>query len=159
MQKLTTFLTYEDRAEEAVELYVSIFPDSKVGRILRWGDVGPGPKGAVLTVEFELAGQKYVAMNGGKHFKMTDAFSISIDCKDQEEIDFYTEKLTAGGGEQRDCGWVLDRFGMSWQVVPENLDDMTADPDQEKAGRVFAAMMKMKKLDVAALEKAYAGEG
>lgn len=98
-------------------------------------------------------------MNGGSHFKMTDAISISIDCKDQEEIDFFTEKLTSAGGEQLPCGWVRDRFGMNWQVVPANLDDMTADPDPAKADRVFAAMMTMKKLDVAALEKAYAGEG
>lgn len=159
MQKLVTFLSFKDRAEEAAEFYVSIFPDSGIKRTLRWGNVGPGPKGSVLTVEFKLAGQDYVAMNGGEYFKMTDAISISIDCKDQAEIDFFAEKLTADGGEQRDCGWVLDRFGLSWQVVPANLDDMTADPDQEKADRVFAAMLKMKKLDVAALEKAYRGEG
>ena len=160
MQKLTTFLSFVDRAEEAAEHYVSIFENSRIDRIIPWGELGPpGSKGTVLTVEFTLAGQAYVAMNGGAYFKMTDAVSISIACKDQREIDETTAKLIAGGGEQRPCGWVRDRFGMHWQVVPAVLDEMRADPDPAKADRVMAAMMKMTKLDVAALERAYAGEG
>ncbi len=160
MQKLTTFITFKEKAEEAAALYVSIFPDSRIVRTIPWGDLGPpGSKGTVLTVEFRLAGQDFVAMNGGAYFKMTDALSISIACETQEEIDDYTAKLIADGGEQRDCGWVRDRFGLNWQVTPSILDEMRADPDPAKAERVMAAMMTMKKLDIAALEKAYAGEG
>lgn len=159
MQKLTSFLSFVDRAEEAAEFYVSLFEDSRIDRVIPWGNVGPGPKGEVLTVEFTLAGQTYVAMNGGSSFKMTHAFSIAIACRDQREIDGLSAKLIAGGGEQLPCGWVRDRFGLHWQVTPAILDEMRADPDQEKADRVMAAMMTMQKLDIAALEKAYAGEG
>src|SRR5687767_7121325 len=117
MQRITSFLTFNDQAEEAANFYTSIFENSKIVRTIRCGDVGPGPKGSVLTVEFELAGQTYVALNGGPHFTFTDGVSLSVDCKSQEEIDRYSARLTEGG-EQRPCGWVKDKFGVSWQVNP-----------------------------------------
>ena len=156
IQKITTFLSFQNQAEEAVRYYTSIFKNSKVLRTLRWGDVGPGPKGSVLTIAFELEGQQLVAMNGGPHFTFTDGISLSVDCKSQAEVDEMWEKLSAGG-ERRDCGWVRDKFGVSWQVVPTVMLEMLHDPDPVKAGRAMAAMMTMQKLDIAKLTHAYEG--
>jgi len=156
IQKITTFLSFQNQAEEAVRYYTSIFKNSKVLRTLRWGDVGPGPKGGVLTIAFELEGQQFVAMNGGPHFTFTDGISLSVDCKSQAEVDELWEKLSAGG-EKRDCGWVRDRFGVSWQVVPTVMLEMLNDPDPARAGRAMAAMMTMQKLDIAKLTRAYEG--
>jgi predicted 3-demethylubiquinone-9 3-methyltransferase (glyoxalase superfamily) len=156
MQKITTFLTFDNQAEEAAKFYTSIFENSKIVRVVRYGDAGPGPKGSVLTVEFELAGQKYVALNGGPHFSFSEGISLSVDCKTQEEIDRYSARLTEGG-EQGPCGWVKDKFGVSWQVNPSMLADMFASPDADKAARAMEAMLKMKKLDIATLMRAYEG--
>ncbi len=157
MPRITTFLAYDDQAEEAAMFYVSIFKNSKILKTTRYGESGPGPKGSVMAVEFQLDAQKYVAMNGGPHFKFTDGISLSIDCKTQKEVDEYSEKLCSGGGEQGPCGWVTDKFGLSWQVNPSILGEMLGDSDPAKAKRVMDAMLKMKKLDVEGLKKAYAG--
>ncbi|MFF8731025.1 VOC family protein [Streptomyces sp. NPDC015171] len=154
----TTCLWFDGRAEEAARYYVSVFKDSAVGRVVRYNDSGPGPAGSVLTVEFTANGQKFVALNGGPQFTFTEAISFQILCSDQAEIDHYWTKLTENGGEGGPCGWVKDRFGVSWQVVYARLIDMIADPDPEKAARATKAMMGMGKLDSAALEQAYAGE-
>src|SRR6266403_1878852 len=157
MPRITTFLAYDDQAEEAAMFYVSIFKNSKILKTTRYSESGPGPKGSVMAVEFQLDAQKYVAMNGGPHFKFTDGISLSIDCKTQKEVDEYSEKLCSGGGEQGPCGWVTDQFGLSWQVNPSILGEMLGDSDPAKAKRVMDAMLKMKKLDIEGLKKAYAG--
>ena len=157
MQKITTFLTFADRAEQAAKLYVSIFKPSKIVKTTRYGEAGPGAKGSVMTVHFKLAGQEYVALNGGDHFQFTDGVSLSVDCKNQKEIDTTTRKLIAGGGEQLPCGWVRDRFGMYWQVNPSILGKMLADKNAARARRVMEAMLQMTKIDIAALNKAYKG--
>jgi predicted 3-demethylubiquinone-9 3-methyltransferase (glyoxalase superfamily) len=157
MPKITTFLTYDNQAEEAAKLYVSVFKNSKIGKTTHYGEAGPAPKGTVMTVEFELDGQEFIALNGGPHFKFTEAVSLSVDCKTQAEVDEFSEKLIRGGGEQSDCGWVKDRFGLSWQITPTILVQMISDPDPKKSKRVMEAMLKMKKLDIAALKKAYDG--
>ncbi|MGE0549466.1 MAG: VOC family protein [Kofleriaceae bacterium] len=157
MAKITTFLTYVDQAEAAATLYTSTFKDSKITNTTRYGDGAPMPKGTVMTVEFVLAGQPFVALNGGPHFKFSEAVSLSVDCETQAEIDEYSEKLIAGGGAQGPCGWVTDRFGLSWQVNPGILGKMLADKDPAKAARVMQAMMTMHKLDIAALKRAYEG--
>jgi len=157
MPRITTFLTYDAHAEEAAELYVSIFPNSAILDVVRYGDAGPGPAGSAMTVQFTLDGQEYVALNGGPHFTFSEGISLSVECATQEEIDHYWEKLSAGG-EQGPCGWLKDRFGVSWQVNPKILVDMLRDPDPEKSGRAMNAMMGMKKIDIAELERAYAGE-
>ncbi len=156
MPRITTFLTYEARAEEAAQFYVSIFPNSRIVKITRYGDAGPGPAGSVMTVAFELEGQEFVALNGGPHFKFTEAVSLSVECETQEEVDEYSAKLSSDGGELGPCGWVTDKFGVSWQVNPSILGEMLADPDPAKAARVFEAVLGMKKIDIAALEKAHA---
>jgi predicted 3-demethylubiquinone-9 3-methyltransferase (glyoxalase superfamily) len=158
MQKITTFLTFSDRAEEAAKFYVSIFKPSKIVKITRYGDAGPGAKGRVMTVQFKLAGEEYVALNGGDPFTFTMGVSLSVDCKTQKEIDTYTRKLTSNGGEQMPCGWVKDKFGMYWQITPEILPKMIADKNTARADRAMKAMMQMMKLDIAALKKAYAGK-
>ncbi len=157
MPKITTFLTYEAGAERAAELYVSIFPNSKIVKTTRYGEAGPGPAGSVMTVEFELDGQEFVALNGGPHFKFTEAVSLAVACETQEEVDRYSAELTSDGGAVGPCGWVTDRFGLSWQVNPSILSEMLADPDPARAARVFEAVLGMKKIDIAALERAYAG--
>ena len=157
MPKITTFLTYDNQAEEAANLYVSVFKNSKIGKVTRYGEAGPAPKGTVMTVEFELDGQEYIALNGGPHFKFTEAVSLSVPCKTQAEVDEFSDKLTRGGGEQGDCGWVKDRFGLSWQITPTILIQMLGDTDPKKSRRVMEAMMKMKKIDIAAVKKAYEG--
>jgi predicted 3-demethylubiquinone-9 3-methyltransferase (glyoxalase superfamily) len=156
MPKITTFLAYDDQAEEAARLYVSIFPNSRIRTVTRYGDGAPGPTGQVMTVVFELDGQEFVALNGGPHFKFTDGISLSIDCRTQEEVDHYWEKLSEGG-EQVQCGWLKDRFGLSWQVVPTILGEMLGDRDPQRAKRVMAAMLEMRKLVVADLQRAYDG--
>lgn len=154
----TTCLWFDGQAEEAADHYVSIFKNSELGRISRYTDAGPGPAGTVVTVEFVANGQKFIALNGGPQFTFNEAISFQIDCADQDEVDFYWNKLTEGGGEGGPCGWLKDKYGVSWQVVPVRLIEMVVDPDPQKAARATAAMLKMGKLDIAALEKAYAGE-
>ncbi|MFG2801354.1 VOC family protein [Streptomyces pseudovenezuelae] len=154
----TTCLWFDGQAEEAAHFYVSVFKDSTVGRVTRYPEGAMQPAGTVLTVDFTANGQHFVALNGGPQFKFTEAVSFQIFCADQEEIDYYWTKFTENGGEPGPCGWLKDRYGLSWQVVPEGLADMVGDPDPEKAARVTKAFMAMSKFDVAALEKAYAGE-
>ncbi|BDH05613.1 VOC family protein [Streptomyces seoulensis] len=153
----TTCLWFDGQAEEAAHYYVSVFKDSGIGRVTHWSEAGPGEPGTVLTVEFTANGQKFVALNGGPEFKFSEAISFQILCADQREIDHYWTRLTEDGGEGGPCGWLKDKFGVSWQVCPERLLEMTSDPDPQKAARAFTAMMTMGKLDLAALEEAYAG--
>lgn len=153
----TTCLWFDGQAEEAANHYVSIFKNSRLGRIGRYNEAGPGPTGSVMAVEFEANGQKFVALNGGPEFTFTEAISFQIFCDDQEELDHYWSRLTEGGQEVQ-CGWVKDRYGVSWQVIPAGLIEMISDPDPEKANRTTQAMLSMVKLDFAALQKAYAGE-
>ena len=156
-QKITTFLWFDSNAEEAATFYTSIFPDSRVTKVARWGKGGPAPEGSVMTVSFELAGQAYIAMNGGPHYKLTPAISLFVSCQSQEEVDTLWDKLLAGGGKPTACGWLEDKFGLSWQVIPDMLMERMSDPDSVKAGRVAQAMMTMQKIDIAAIERAYAG--
>ncbi|MBA0127841.1 VOC family protein [Haloechinothrix sp. YIM 98757] len=153
---LTTCLWFDDQAEEAANFYTSIFADSKIGKIARYTEAGPGPAGSVVTVEFELNGQKFVGLNGGPQFTFNEAVSFQIHCDDQDELDYYWNALTEGGTEVQ-CGWLKDKYGVSWQVIPAVLEDMVSDPDPEKAKRATEAMLGMTKLDIAALQKAYAG--
>jgi len=156
-QPFVTCLWFDTEAEAAAHYYTSIFKDSKLGRVIRSTEAGPGRAGSVLTAEFEVNGQKFVGLNGGPVFKFNEAISFQIMCKDQAEVDYYWSKLTEQG-EAVECGWLKDRYGLFWQVVPTVLLDMISDPDQEKAGRATKAMLSMKKLDIAALQKAYVGE-
>lgn len=150
MQRITPFLWFTDQAEEAANFYVSVFPDSKVTAVTRYGDTGPGPKGSVMTAAFELNGQPFVALNGGPHFAFTPAVSFVVNCGTQEEIDRYWEMLGEGGDPKaQQCGWLKDRFGLSWQIVPEELPALV-----KKSGRVMRALLPMKKLDLATLRKA-----
>ena len=153
MQKITPFLWFDSQAEEAANYYVSVFRNSRITRTARYGDAGPGPKGSVMTVEFELDGNEFVALNGGPHYQITPAVSFVVNCKDQADVDYYWDKLTAGGMPVQ-CGWLTDKFGVSWQVVPTRLSELLVDPDKSKAQRVMTAMMKMVKLDVPTLEQA-----
>jgi predicted 3-demethylubiquinone-9 3-methyltransferase (glyoxalase superfamily) len=155
IQLITPFLWFDHQAEEAANFYASIFPDSRVVKVVRCGKAGPGPPGSVLTVEFELHGQKFVALNGGPHFKFSEAISFVVNCQTSQEVDTYWQKLSAGGAEVQ-CGWLKDKFGLSWQIVPTALPKLLGDPDPEKSARVMKAMMTMTKLDIAALERAYA---
>jgi predicted 3-demethylubiquinone-9 3-methyltransferase (glyoxalase superfamily) len=156
MQKISPFLWFDNQAEEAAKFYASIFRNSRIGRIARYGDAGPGPKGSVMTVEFQLDGQDFVALNGGPEFKFTEAISLSVLCRTQDEIDEFWQKLTQGG-EEVQCGWLKDKYGLSWQIVPEVLPKMMSDPDPQKTNRVMEAVLKMKKFDIATLENAYSG--
>jgi predicted 3-demethylubiquinone-9 3-methyltransferase (glyoxalase superfamily) len=156
MPKINPFLWFDDQAETAANHYVSIFPSSRIVSIARYGEAGPGAKGTVMTVVFELDGKEFIALNGGPHFKFTEAVSFSVDCKTQEEVDRYWKALSEGG-EEGPCGWLKDRFGLSWQVNPTVLGEMLNDPDPAKAKRVMEAMLKMKKIEIAALQKAYDG--
>jgi len=155
VQKITPFLWYDNNAEEAVSLYISVFKNSKITDITRYGDAGPGPKGSVMTIAFQLEGQDFIALNGGPMFKFTEAISLAVDCKTQQEVDELWEKLSAGG-QPGQCGWLKDKFGLSWQIVPSALVEMLQDPDAEKSNRVMQAMMQMRKIDVASLRRAYA---
>lgn len=155
-------LWFDDQAEEAVEFYVSIFKNSKIGKITRYGEAGQEihgrPAGSVAAIEFELDSQPFSALNGGPVFKFSEAISLQIHCANQEEVDYYWNKLGEGGDPQaQQCGWLKDRYGLSWQVVPTVLLEMVSDPEPVKSQRAFAAMLQMKKLDIAALQKAYAG--
>ncbi len=153
----TTCLWFDTEGEEAANFYISIFNDSKLGRVGRYTEAGPGPAGAVMAVEFELSGQKFVALNGGPQFKFNESISFQIPCEDQDEVDYYWSKLSEGGQEVA-CGWLKDKYGLSWQVVPTMLIDMIGDPDPAKAKRTTEAMLSMTKFDIAALQKAYAGD-
>ena len=154
MQKITPFLWFDNNLEEVVNFYFSVFKNAKKGRELRFGDAGPGPKGQLLTVEFELNGQKFVALNGGPGPKFTEAVSFAIDCKTQEEVDYYWEKLLEGGGQESMCGWLKDKYGLSWQVVPSALTELLADKDPVKANKAMQAMMKMRKIEISKLREA-----
>lgn len=157
MQKITPFLWFDGQAEEAANFYVSVFKNSKVKEISRYtGEEPMGEKGSVLTVTFELNGQEFVGLNGGPKFKFTEAVSFAINCETQEEIDYYWGKLTASGGEEVQCGWLTDKFGLSWQVVPAKIREWASDPAGFK--RVMAAVMEMKKLDLAKLQRAFDGK-
>ncbi|MEO7715390.1 MAG: VOC family protein [Capsulimonas sp.] len=153
-QKITPFLWFDDKAEEAVNFYVSIFKNSKITSLSRYGEGGPGPAGQVMVMSFELDGVEFQALNGGPHYKFTPAISLSIDCADQAEVDHFWSKLTEGG-EEVQCGWLTDKFGLSWQVVPKALGELMSGPDPVKSQNVMKAMMQMVKLDVAGLQAAY----
>jgi predicted 3-demethylubiquinone-9 3-methyltransferase (glyoxalase superfamily) len=160
MQKITPFLWFDDQAEDAVKFYTSIFKDSKIGRIFRYTEEAAEktgrPVGSVLTIEFDIEGQKFVALNGGPLFKFNESISFVVNCETQEEVDYFWRKLAADGGEESACGWLKDKFGLSWQIVPTVLIDMLHDGDREKSGRVMQAVLQMKKIDVKTLKDAYA---
>lgn len=153
-QKIKTFLWFDANAEEAAKHYTSIFKNSKILSVTRHGDAGPGPKGSVLTVDFQLEGQEFVGLNGGPHFKFTEAISLVVDCDSQKEVDELWSKLSAGGSEGQ-CGWLKDKFGLFWQIVPSVLPKMLQDADPGKAKRVMETMLQMRKIDIARLEQAY----
>ena len=154
MQKITPFLWFDGNAEEAVNFYVSIFEDAKILNLSRYGEAGPGPKGAVMSATFQLQGQEFIALNGGPQFKFTPAISFFVHCQTQEEVDELWEKLSAGGRKDR-CGWLTDKYGLSWQIIPDVLGKMLNDPDKEKSKRVMTAMLQMDKIEVKKLEQAY----
>ena len=155
--KLTTCLWFSTEAEEAARFYTGVFKDSRLGRVHRHTEAGPGPAGSVLLVEFELNGQQFSALNGGPQYTFTEAISIVVPCADQAEVDYYWDSLLSGGGQEVACGWLTDKYGLSWQIVPARFFEMIADPESQKAAQVTRAMFEMKKFDIAALEKAYAG--
>ena len=156
MQKITPFLWFDGQAEEAMNFYVAIFRNSKVGSVTRYGDAGPGPQGSVMTASFELEGQPFTALNGGPRFRFTEAISFVVRCATQEEVDELWERLSEGG-ETQQCGWLKDRYGLSWQIVPVVLFELMSDPDREKSRRVMEAMLQMTKIDIAKLRQAYEG--
>lgn len=154
MQKITTFLWFDNQAEEAVNLYTSLFKNSKINTVRRYGKTGPGPEGSVMTITFQLEGQEFYALNGGPHFKFTPAISLFVSCETQAEVDELWEKLSAGGHKDR-CGWLQDKYGLSWQIIPKALMELMGDPDPEKSARVMKAMMQMSKIDIDTLKKAH----
>jgi predicted 3-demethylubiquinone-9 3-methyltransferase (glyoxalase superfamily) len=154
--RISPNLWFDGNAEEAAEFYVSVFADSRIGNVMRYTEAGPGTPGSVMVVEFELFGQRFVGINGGPEFTFSEAISLEISCKDQEEVDYYWDKLSEGGSEGP-CGWLKDRFGVSWQVVPEGMDELFTDPDPKRAERAMQAMFSMKKLDLATLREAADG--
>ena len=156
MQRITPFLWFDGKAEEAMTFYTSVFRNAKVGRVTRYGDAGPGPKGAVMSATFELEGQEFFALNGGPQFEFTPAISFFVKCTTQEEVDRYRDALSAGGAKLP-CGWLTDKFGVSWQIVPTALGEILGDKDPVKVRRVMEAMMQMGKLDIAGLQRAYDG--
>lgn len=156
-QRITPFLWFDGQAEEAANLYVSIFPSSRITSVSRYGDAGPGPKGSVMTIGFELDGLKFTGLNGGPMFKFTEALSLVVHCETQAEVDHYWERLTADGGKPSQCAWLKDKFGVSWQIVPNALIELLQDKDPAKAGRVMQAMLQMAKIDIAKLRAAHAG--
>jgi predicted 3-demethylubiquinone-9 3-methyltransferase (glyoxalase superfamily) len=157
MQKITPFLWFDNQAEEAMNFYASIFKNSKIGKVTRYGEAGPGQKGSVMVASFELEGLEFTALNAGPRFKFTEAISLYVNCESQEEVDYFWSKLTADGGSESMCGWLKDKFGLSWQIIPSALPKLMSDPDREKANRVMQAMLQMKKIDVAKLEQAAKG--
>jgi predicted 3-demethylubiquinone-9 3-methyltransferase (glyoxalase superfamily) len=154
VQKITPFLWFDSNAEEATNFYVSIFKNSKIGTVQRYGDAGPGPKGSVMSVTFQLEGQEFFALNGGPHFKFTPAISLFVNCETQEEVDELWEKLSSGGRPDR-CGWLQDKFGLSWQIIPKQLMQMLGDKDPVKSQNVMRAMLQMDKIDIGKLRQAY----
>jgi predicted 3-demethylubiquinone-9 3-methyltransferase (glyoxalase superfamily) len=162
MQKITPFLWFNHQAEEAAKFYASVFENSKVGRILRYDEASAkaagGAVGSVLTIEFEIAGQKFTALNGGPEFKFNESISFVVNCETQKEVDYFWEKLMADGGQESQCGWLKDKFGVSWQITPTVLIDMLHDKDAKKTERVMKAMMQMQKIDIETLKEAYAGK-
>lgn len=158
MQKITTCICFDNQAEEAVNFYISVFPDSVIKSITRCGENEyGGPAGSIRTIEFQIFGQNFLAVNGGSHFKFTDAVSLIVNCETQEEIDNYWNKLSKGG-EEVACGWLTDKFGLSWQITPSIIIKMLTDPDRNKSDRVIQAILKMKKLDIEILKKAFEGK-
>jgi predicted 3-demethylubiquinone-9 3-methyltransferase (glyoxalase superfamily) len=155
-QKITTYLWFDGNAEEAVEHYTSLFRDSRVTKVARWGKGGPGPEGTVMNIAFELAGQSFIALNGGPHFKFTPAISLFVSCETQEEVDELWGRFLAAGGKASQCGWLEDKFGLSWQIIPTALVDLMSDPDPARAGRVAQKLMTMQKIDISALKSAHA---
>ncbi|MFD4243417.1 VOC family protein [Streptomyces sp. NPDC058525] len=153
----TTCLWFDGNAEDAADYYLSVFKDGKIGRIGRYTEAGPGRPGAVMVVEFEINGQKFIGLNGGPEFTFSEAISFQIHCADEAEADYYYAELTKDGGQESDCGWVKDKFGLSWQVIPPGAIDLISDHDPERAARATGAMMKMKKLDVAEMRRAADG--
>jgi predicted 3-demethylubiquinone-9 3-methyltransferase (glyoxalase superfamily) len=153
-QRITPMLWFDNQAEEAANYYVSIFKNSKVTNVSRYGDTGPGPKGSVMVAEFELDGQKFTALNGGPRFKFTEAISLVVNCENQEEVDYYWEKLSGDGGQEVVCGWLKDKYGLSWQIVPVKVFELLSDP--ATSDRVMAAMMEMKKIELSKIEQAAA---
>lgn len=156
MQKITPFLWFDNQAEEAMHFYASIFKNSKIGTVTRYGDAGPGPKGSVMTVSFELEGHQFTALNGGPHYKFTPAISFVVNCQTQDEVDELWDKLSEGG-EKLQCAWITDKFGLSWQIVPSLLMELMSDSDPHKTRRVMEAMLQMTKIDIAKLRQAYDG--
>jgi predicted 3-demethylubiquinone-9 3-methyltransferase (glyoxalase superfamily) len=156
MQKITPFLWFDGNAEEAMNFYTSIFKNSKIGHVRRYGEAGPGPKGSVMTATFQIEGQEFMALNGGPTFKFTPAISFFVNCETQQEVDELWKKLSAGG-ETMQCGWLKDKFGVSWQIIPKALGELLGDKDPQKSQRVMKAMMKMIKIDVEGLKRAYEG--
>ncbi len=154
MQKITPFLWFDGKAEEAANFYASIFKNSKLGKIRRYGKAGPGPEGSAMSVEFQLEGQEFIALNGGPQFAFTPAISFFVNCETQEEVDELWEKLLEGGKKNR-CGWLQDKYGLSWQIIPSALGKLLADPDRERAGRVMQTMMQMDKIDIQRLQQAH----
>jgi predicted 3-demethylubiquinone-9 3-methyltransferase (glyoxalase superfamily) len=157
MQKINPFLWFDDKAEEAANFYVSIFKNSRIQTVRRYGEAGPGQKGSVMAVTFQIEGQEFIALNGGPHFTFTPAISFFINCETQEEVDGLWEKLSAGGRTDR-CGWLTDKYGVTWQVIPTALGKLLSDPDPEKSGRVMKAMLQMDKINIDALQRAHRGE-
>ncbi len=157
MQKITPFLWFDSNAEEAMNFYVSIFKNSKVLKVTRYGEAGPGPKGTVMSATFQLKGQDFFALNGGPLFSFTPAISFFVNCETQQEVDELWEKLSEGGQKER-CGWLKDKYGLSWQIIPSALDEMLGDKDPAKASRVMHAMLQMNKIDIKGLKQAYDGE-
>jgi predicted 3-demethylubiquinone-9 3-methyltransferase (glyoxalase superfamily) len=157
MQKITPFLWFDNQAEEAANLYVSIFKNSKIVTVTRYGEAGPGPKGSAMTVVFQLGGEEFIALNGGPQFKFTEAISFVVNCETQREVDEFWEKLSKGGEESM-CGWLKDKYGLSWQIVPTILGKLMSDPDPQKSKRVMEAMLKMKKIVIDDLKRAYEGK-
>ena len=156
-QKITPFLWFDHEAEEAASFYTSLFPDSKILSVSRHPEGSPGKPGSVMVVEFQLAGQRFVGLNGGPHFKFTEAVSFLVDCDSQDEVDYYWDRLLAGGGQPSQCGWLEDRYGLSWQIVPTILGELMGGSDPDKSKRVMEAMLKMVKLDIGALKRAAGG--
>jgi predicted 3-demethylubiquinone-9 3-methyltransferase (glyoxalase superfamily) len=154
MQKITPFLWFNNNAEEAVNFYISIFKNSKIVNISRYGEAGPGPKGTVMSATFELNGQEFMALNGGPHFSFSPAISLFVKCETQQEVDEFWEKLSAGGKKER-CGWLTDKYGLSWQIIPNALGRMLQDKDPEKSTRVMKAMLQMDKINIDGLKQAY----
>lgn len=154
MQKITPFLWFNDNAEEAVNFYCSIFKNANITNVSRYGEGAPRPAGMVMMMSFQLDGQEFIALNGGPQFKFTEAFSLFVNCENQAEVDYYWEKLIADGGQPEACGWLKDKFGLSWQIVPSALGELLGGPDPEKSQRAMQAMLQMSKLDIAALQRA-----